>query len=186
MVKVHLSSRTIRELREVVTPKRKPSVVLQSSGVKKAVRKVKKDAEAETKRHQLIIDKLTLELSNSKNENEVLRTQLDEANKRNNFLQKSWLSTKDSLTVAKQKLSSEKLTNNQKNALEVGSKKISINNSTVETARKSIVNGKSMNNMRTRTKLLIKQAGRWEEFQELEKRVKNTQTIVRVKKLFGV
>ena len=186
MVKVHLSSRTIRELREVVTPKRKPSVVLQSSGVKKAVRKVKKDAEAETKRHQLIIDKLTLELSNSKNENEVLRTQLDEANKRNNFLQKSWLSTKDSLTVAKQKLSSEKLTNNQKNALEVGSKKISINNSTVETARKSIVNGKSMNNMRTRTKLLIKQAGRWEVFQELEKRVKNTQTIVRVKKLFGV
>ena len=186
MVKVHLSSRTIRELREVVTPKRKPSVVLQSSGVKKAVRKVKKDAEAETKRHQLIIDKLTLELSNSKNENEVLRTQLDEANKRNNFLQKSWLSTKDSLTVAKQKLSSEKLTNNQKNALEVGSKKISINNSTVETARKSIVNGKSMNNMRNRTKLLIKQAGRWEEFQELEKRVKNTQTIVRVKKLFGV
>lgn len=186
MVKVHLSSRTIRELREVVTPKRKPSVVLQSSGVKKAVRKVKKDAEAETKRHQLIIDRLTLELSNSKNENEVLRTQLDEANKRNNFLQKSWLSTKDSLTVAKQKLSSEKLTNNQKNALEVGSKKISINNSTVETARKSIVNGKSMNNMRTRTKLLIKQAGRWEEFQELEKRVKNTQTIVRVKKLFGV
>ena len=186
MVKVHLSSRTIRELREVVTPKRKPSVVLQSSGVKKAVRKVKKDAEAETKRHQLIIDRLTLELSNSKNENEVLRTQLDEANKRNNFLQKSWLSTKDSLTVTKQKLSSEKLTNNQKNALEVGSKKISINNSTVETARKSIVNGKSMNNMRTRTKLLIKQAGRWEEFQELEKRVKNTQTIVRVKKLFGV
>ena len=186
MVKVHLSSRTIRELREVVTPKRKPSVVLQSSGVKKAVRKVKKDAEAETKRHQLIIDKLTLELSNSKNENELLKSQLDEANKRNNFLQKSWLSTKDSLTVAKQKLSSEKLTNNQKNALEVGSKKISINTSTVETARKSIVNGKSMNNMRTRTKLLIKQAGRWEEFQELEKRVKNTQTIVRVKKLFGV
>lgn len=186
MVKVHLSSRTIRELREVVTPKRKPSVVLQSSGVKKAVRKVKKDAEAETKRHQLIIDKLTLELSNSKNENEVLRTQLDEANKRNNFLQKSWLSTKDSLTVTKQKLNSEKLTNNQKNALEIGSKKISINNNTVETARKSILNGKSMNNMKTRTKLLIKQAGRWEEFQELEKRVKNTHTIVRVKKLLGV
>ena len=186
MVKVHLSSRTIRELREVVTPKRKPSVVLKSSGVKKAVRKVKKDAEAETKRHQLIIDKLTLELSNSKNENEVLRTKLDEANKRNNFLQKSWLSTKDSLTVTKQKLNSEKLTNNQKNALEIGSKKISINNNTVETARKSILNGKSMNNMKTRTKLLIKQAGRWEEFQELEKRVKNTHTIVRVKKLLGV
>ena len=186
MVKVHLSSRTIRELREVVTPKRKPSVVLQSSGVKKAVRKVKKDAEAETKRHQLIIDKLTLELSNSKNENELLKSQLDEANKRNNFLQKSWLSTKDSLTVTKQKLNSEKLTNNQKNAMEIGSKKISINNKTVETARKSILNGKCMNNMKTRTKLLIKQAGCWEEFQELEKRIKNTQTIVRVKKLLGV
>lgn len=186
MVKVHLSSRTIRELREVVTPKRKPSVVLQSSGVKKVVRKFKKNAEAETKRHQLIIDKLTLELSNSKNENEVLRTQLDEANKRNNFLNKSWLSTKHSLTVTKQKLSSEKLTSDQKKAIELGSKKISMNNSTVERARKSILNGKSMDSMQSRTKLLIKQAGCWEEFQELEKRVKNTRTIVRVKKLFGV
>lgn len=81
---------------------------------------------------------------------------------------------------------SQILTDDQKRAMELGSKKISINNSTIERARKSILKGKSMYNMKTRTKNLITQAGLQKEFEELEKKVKNIPRIMKVKKLFGV
>ena len=81
---------------------------------------------------------------------------------------------------------SQTLTDVQKTALKLGSKKISINNTTVETARKSILRGKSMYNMKTRTQQFIKQAGLWEDFQELERTIKNVPRVMKVKGMLGV
>ena len=133
-----------------------------------------------------------------KKERDELRTRSSEVNDLKMKKQKLYVSNLqvmvDDLTKklkeAEVKLStvtkSQTLTDDQKTALKLGSRKISINNTTVETARKSILKGKSMYNMKPRTIQLIKQSGLWEEFQELEKTIKNAPRITRVKKMFGV
>jgi hypothetical protein len=43
-----------------------------------------------------------------------------------------------------------------------------------------------MYNMKTRTRQFIKQAGLWEEFQELERTIKNVPRVMKVKGMLGV
>ncbi len=63
-------------------------------------------------------------------------------------------------------------TNEQQRAMNLGSKTISINDKTIEEARKRILKGKPISNMQSRTKTLIHRAGKWDEFHELESRVR--------------
>ena len=133
-----------------------------------------------------------------KKERDELRTRNSEVNDLKMKKQKAYVSnlqaTVDDLTnklkEAEVKLTtvtkSQTLTDVQKTALKLGSKKISINNTTVETARKSILRGKSMYNMKTRTQQFIKQAGLWEDFQELERTIKNVPRVMKVKGMLGV
>ena len=80
-------------------------------------------------------------------------------------------------------------TNEQQRAMNLGSKTISINDKTIEEARKRILKGKPISNMQSRTKTLIHRAGKWDEFRELESRVRLGPTRfaqLRAKRLLGV
>lgn len=133
-----------------------------------------------------------------KKERDELRTRNSEVNDLKMKKQKLYVSNlqvlvddlTNKLKEAEVKLStvtkSQTLTDDQKTALKLGSKRISINNTTVETARKSILKGKTMNNMKVRTTQLIRQAGLWEDFKELERTIKNAPRVAKVKGMFGV
>ena len=74
-------------------------------------------------------------------------------------------------TVKNAKPAQAVLTESQKKAIKLGETQISINNDTVQRARKSILNGKSMSRMKSGTKLQIVKAGLWDDFQMLERKV---------------
>ena len=95
----------------------------------------------------------------------------------------------DDLTAKLEASEKHVLTNEQQRAMNLGSKTISINDKTIEEARKRILKGKPIAKMQSRTKTLIHRAGKWDEFHELESRVKLGPTRfaqLRAKKLLGV
>lgn len=159
--------------------------------IDKVVKKKLHTRDVKIKRQKVIILGL-------KKERDELRTRSSEVNDLKMKKQKTYVSNLQvmvndltkKLNEAEVKLStvtkSQTLTDVQKTALKLGSKKISINNTTVETARKSILRGKSMYNMKTRTQQFIKQAGLWEDFQELERTIKNVPRVMKVKGMLGV
>jgi hypothetical protein len=82
-------------------------------------------------------------------------------------------------TVKNVKPTQALLTESQKKAIKVGETQISMNNDTVQRARRSILNGKSMSRMKDKTKFLIERANLWEEFQMLERKVQNSKNPLR-------
>ena len=73
-------------------------------------------------------------------------------------------------TVKNAKPTQALLTESQKKAIELGETQVSMDNATVQRARRSILNGKSMSRMKARTRLQIEKAGLTEAFQRLERK----------------